>query len=156
VAAFDVDAARLALAREFGASAAYNPAEPGFEALLQPLEGTFDTVVDASGAAAGFALSNRLVRRAGRINQFGWVHGPLTASGDDWHLRGISLVNSSPAARLRDPFPVAIRWIAAGKVDTRPLVTHVVPLHEMSNLLASVTRGQEQGYIKGVVTLEDA
>lgn len=153
VAAFDVDAARRALAREFGASAAYNPAEPGFEALLQPLEGTFDTVVDASGAAAGFALSNRLVRRAGRINQFGWVHGPLTASGDDWHLRGISLVNSSPAARLRDPFPVAIQLIAAGIIHQEQLVTHVVPLAEMDALLAAVTRGQQKGYIKGVVAL---
>jgi threonine dehydrogenase-like Zn-dependent dehydrogenase len=153
VAAFDVDAARLALACEFGAIAAYSPADQAFETLVGAYEGAFDTVVDASGAAAGFALSNRLVRRGGRINQFGWVHGPLTVSGDDWHLRGITIVNSSPAARLRDPFPVAIRLIEKGIIHQEKLVTHSISLSQMDALLSSVTRGQEKSYIKGVVAL---
>lgn len=155
--ACDVSDERLALAQRFGADAVLNPMSADAEAQIDALQALdIDTVVDASGSQAGFALTQQLVKRGGRINNFGWIHGEVKISGDSWHLLGYTVVNSSPAARLRDPFPAAIRWLAAGKVDTRPLVTHVVPLHEMSNLLASVTRGQEQGYIKGVVTLKDA
>ncbi len=150
--ALDVDPQRLDLAREFGATEAYSPTAPGFDALVAEIRArSIDTVVDSSGAAAGFALSNRLVRRGGRINQFGWVHGPVTFSGDFWHMDGITVVNSSPAARLRDPFPVAIRLIHAGIIRLDKLVTHVVSLDEMGALLAGVAQGQVKGYIKGVV-----
>jgi len=154
VIAFDVDPARLALALELGATEAYNPMSSGFEAIVEEIKARgIDTVVDASGAASGFALSNRLVRRGGRINLFGWIHGSVTFSGDFWHTDGITVVNSSPAARLRDPFPVAIRLIHSGRVTLDRLVTHVVPLEEMDTLLANVTSGREKGYIKGVVRL---
>lgn len=152
--AFDVDPSRLALALEFGATEAYNPMAERFDALVSEIKARgIDTVVDASGTSAGFALSNRLVGRGGRVNLFGWIHGPVTFTGDFWHVDGITVVNSSPAARLRDTFPVAIRLIHSGRVALDRLVTHVVPLEEMDALLASVTKGQETGYIKGVVRL---
>jgi threonine dehydrogenase-like Zn-dependent dehydrogenase len=153
--AFDVDSGRLALAREFGATECHSPVAVGFDAVAAEIkERGIDTVVDASGSAAGFALSCRLVRRGGRINQFGWVHGSVAFSGDDWHMNGITLVNSSPAARLRDTFPVAIRLIHAGVIRLDRLVTHVVPLEEMGALLSGVASGEIKGYIKGVVRLD--
>lgn len=152
--AFDVAPARLQMALDFGAHAAYNPSEPGFEETLAQVKALgIDTVVDASGSQAGFALSNRLVKRGGRINLFGWIHGPATFVGDDWHGGGYTIVNSSPSARLRDPFPVAIRLLESGMVKTERLVTHVVPLEEMAALMSGVVKGQVKDYIKGVVKL---
>jgi threonine dehydrogenase-like Zn-dependent dehydrogenase len=153
--ASDVSPERLALASQFGADGLLNPLEADVEskiAALRALE--IDTVVDASGSQAGFALTQRLVKRGGRINNFGWIHGEVTISGDAWHMNGYTVVNSSPAARLRDPFPASIRLLAANMVDTKPLVTHVVTLDEMGALLSGVAAGQEPGYIKGVVTLD--
>lgn len=152
--AFDVSAARLQMAQDFGAHRVYNPAAPDFEAQMAELKALeIDTVVDASGAQAGLDLATRLVRRGGRINLFGWNHGPTTFSGDAWHGMGLTVVNSSPSAKVREPFPVAIRLIAQGIVNTKPLVTHVVPLEELPALLGQVTRGEIRGYIKGVATL---
>ena len=141
--ASDVSPERLALASQFGADGLLNPLDADVEskiAALRALE--IDTVVDASGSQAGFALTQRLVKRGGRINNFGWIHGEVTISGDAWHMHGYTVVNSSPAARLRDPFPASIRLLAANMVDTKPLVTHVVTLDEMGALLSGVAAGQ--------------
>jgi L-iditol 2-dehydrogenase len=153
--AIDIAPQRLQLAKEFGAQRVFNSAEPGFEEQLRELKASgIDTVVDASGAQAGLDISTRLVKRGGRINLFGWIHGQASFSGDLWHGQGVTVVNSSPSARIRDPFPVAIRLIDRGMVNTRPVVTHVVPLDGMADLLDGVTKGMVKGYIKGVIKLD--
>ena len=93
------------------------------------------------------------MRRGGQINLFGWIKGE-TASIDPtaWHLGGFTIVNSSPSAKLRDPFPVAIRLIEKGIIDLQPLVTHVVGLDEYPGLMKEVLEGSSS-YIKGVVKL---
>lgn len=155
VLAFDVVPDRLQLAQGFGAHAVYNPTDGDFEAMVPEIASLgIDTVVDASGSQAAFALSNRLVRRGGMINNFGWIHGPMTVVGDDWHGGGYTIVNSSPSAKIRDTFPVAIRLIHSGMVELERLVTHVVPLEEMPVLLDSVVKDELPGYIKGVVKLD--
>ena len=63
------------------------------------------------------------------------------------------MVNSSPGAQLRDPFPPAIRLLEKGVIDLEPLVTHVVSLDEYPAFLAAVASGAVDGYIKGVVRL---
>ena len=101
----------------------------------------------------GLDLSTELVRRGGRINLFGWLKGQVaTFNPTAWHGKGISIVNSSPSANLRDPFPPAIRLIQNGVIDLRKLVTHVVPIDEYPAFMAGVTGGTVDGYIKGVVT----
>ena len=88
-----------------------------------------------------------------RINNFGWIHGEVTISGDAWHMP-IYGVNSSPA-RGCAILPHGHPLLAAERVDTCPLVTHVAPLDEMDALLRR-DAARKKGYIKGVVTLEDA
>jgi threonine dehydrogenase-like Zn-dependent dehydrogenase len=146
---------RLALASEFGADQALNPTAEGFdEALAALAETEIDTVIDATGAQAGLDLSARLTKRGGRILQFGWVHGSASIPSDVWHLRGYTLVNAGPAAKVRDTFPVAVRLIANGTIRLQKLVTHVVTLEDLEGLLARVVAKEEPGYIKGVVKLQ--
>ena len=153
---FDIVNERLQLAKDYGASEVVNPAKDGAQDKIAEIAALgIDTVVDTSGSQAGFALSNRLVKRGGRINNFGWIHGAVTFVGDDWHVKGYTVVNSSPAAKMRDTFPVAIRLIASGMIKLDRVVTHVVPLQDLSSLLTDVTQGNAQGYIKGVVRLAD-
>ena len=61
-------------------------------------------------------------------------------------------MNSAPASQIRDPFPPAIRMMAKGIIDLRPLVTHVVSLEEYPSLMKRLVKG-EPSYIKGVVKL---
>lgn len=151
--ALDVDEKRLQLARQFGATEAHNVAADGFAAVRDDLrQRGIDTVVDTSGAQSGLDLATDIVRRAGRINLFGWIKGTqATFNPSTWHGKAVTVVNSSPAAQLRDPFPPAIRLIANGTIDLKPLVTHVVGIDDYPSFMAGVTTGQVDGYIKGVV-----
>ena len=151
--ALDVDDDRLALALEFGATEAHNVAADGFDAVRADLRGRgIDTVVDTSGAQSGLDLATDIVRRAGRINLFGWIKGTeATFNPSTWHGKAVTVVNSSPAAQMRDPFPPAIRLIANGTIDLKRLVTHVVDIDDYPQFMAGVTSGEVKGYIKGVV-----
>ena len=112
-----------------------------------------DTVVDTSGSQSGLDLATDIVKRAGLINLFGWIKGTTAQfNPSTWHGKAISIVNSSPAAQMRDPFPPAIRLIDKGLIDLEPLVTHVVPIEEFADLMTGVTQGGVDGYIKGVVS----
>jgi threonine dehydrogenase-like Zn-dependent dehydrogenase len=152
--ALDINANRLQLAHELGAPEVYNVAREDRDALAAALkEREIDVVVDASGSQAGLDLATDIVKRGGRINLFGWLKGE-TATFDPtkWHGGGFTIVNSSPASKMRDPFPAAIRLIHQGVLDMRPLVTHVAPLQEYPALMQNILRGDES-YVKGVIQL---
>ena len=152
--ALDIDDDRLNLATEFGATEAYNVNAADFDDVRADLRRRgLDTVVDTSGTQSGLDLSTDIVRRGGLINIFGWLKGmEATFNPTTWHGKGISLVNSSPSAQLRDPFPAAIRLINKGIIDLDPLVTHVIPIDDYPTFMTGVTTGNVKGYIKGVVT----
>ena len=151
--ALDIDDRRLELARRMGATEAHNVTVPDFTEIRSELgRRGIDTVVDTSGAQQGLDLAADIVRRAGRINLFGWIKGDRASfNPSTWHGKALSVVNSSPAAQLRDPFPPAIRLLEKGVIDLKPLVTHVVRIDEYPQFLAGVTQGAVDGYIKGVV-----
>ena len=153
--ALDVDDQRLALAKQMGADEAYNASKEGFADIREDLKARdIDVVVDTSGAQEGLDLAGDLARRGGRINLFGWIKGERAYFNPSlWHTRGLTIVNSAPAARLRDPFPAAIRLIDRGVIDLEPLVTHVLPLDSYPEFMRELVVGKIDGYIKGVVTL---
>ncbi len=150
----DIAENRLALARQQGAAEAINSSRVDRGDLVANLKArNFDVVVDTSGSQAGLDLATDIVRRGGLINLFGWIKGDrATIDPTKWHIGGFSLVNSSPSAKLRDPFPPAIDLIQRGIFDLRPLVTHTVSLADYPDLMAEILAG-DGGYVKGVVTL---
>ena len=101
--ALDVDDQRLALAKQMGADEAYNASKEGFADIREDLKARYiDVVVDTSGAQEGLDLAGDLARRGGRINLFGWIKGERAYFNPSlWHTRGLTIVNSAPAARLR-------------------------------------------------------
>ncbi len=147
--AIDVNGDRLALARKFGATDAYNARDLDPE-QLRKLE--IDTVVDSSGSSKALDLSSRIVKNGGRLNLFGWNHGTGQFPGDIWHIRGLTVVNATPSSKLRDPWPVAIRLLDRRQIDLEPLVSHVVTLDQYPELLKQASR-RDGSYMKGVVTL---
>lgn len=152
--AVDVVQSRLNLAQKLGAPECFNAATTDRAALVGDLkERGFDVVIDTSGNQAGLDLATDIVKRGGLINLFGWIKGEkATFDPTKWHLGGFTVVNSSPSAQLRDPFPPAIRLIQQGVFDLRPLVTHVTPLSGYPALMSRILAG-DQTYVKGVVTL---
>jgi L-iditol 2-dehydrogenase len=149
--AIDIASDRLTMARRFGATHTSLAADIDAKRME---ELSIDTVVDCSGSQEGLDVSSRIVRRGGRINVFGWIHGAAAISGDLWHTKGITLVNSSPVSAFRDPWPAAIRLIDRGIIDLKPLVSHVVPLADYPALLKNAANNRK--YMKGVVDLATA
>ena len=149
--AMDVMQKRVELAETFGAHQTYKLGGSDQEEMLSQLaESEVDTVVDTTGSEAGLKAATRIVRRGGRINLFGWVKGGANVPTDDWHVKGLTVVNSSPSSKLRDPYPPAIELIQKKIIELKPLITHVVKLEEYPALLKIAAAG-DPGYIKGVV-----
>jgi threonine dehydrogenase-like Zn-dependent dehydrogenase len=152
--AIDVVQSRLELAQQLGVKTVYNSAQFDHDQVvneLKPYE--FDVVVDTSGVQAGLDLATDIVKTGGIINLFGWIKGEsATFNPSKWHLGGFTIVNSSPMARLRDPFPPAIRLMNEGVFDLRPLVTHVEELQNYPMLMKQILQG-DKSYVKGVIRL---
>tara|TARA_B100001013_G_scaffold211936_1_gene128927 strand:- start:1117 stop:2055 length:939 start_codon:yes stop_codon:yes gene_type:complete len=155
IIALDIDENRLQLALDMGAGEAHNVTADSFGDVRDDLRSRgIDVVVDTSGSQQGLDLAADIVKRAGLINLFGWIKGNTAGFNPSlWHGKALTIVNSSPAAQLRDPFPPAIRLLEKGIIDLRPLVTHVIPIDEYPVFMEGVTRGEVDGYIKGVVSL---
>ncbi|HTL30553.1 MAG TPA: zinc-binding dehydrogenase [Tepidisphaeraceae bacterium] len=146
--AIDVNPKRLELAKRFGATEMILASEADVEALHNR---SIDTVVDCSGNQKGLDLSSKIVRRGGRLNLFGWNHGTTNFPGDLWHMNGLTVVNASPGASLRNPWPIAIRLLDRGQIDLSPLVTHIEPLARYPEMLREITSNGREDYIKGVI-----
>ena len=70
--------------------------------------------IEVGDPGPGLDLAVDIARCGGRINLFGWIKGEEAHfNPSTWHLKGLSIVNSSPAARQRDTFPAAIRFCSA-------------------------------------------
>ncbi len=82
-----------------------------------------DLVVDCSGAADGLNLATRLVRPRGRVVLKTTVHDTGAATPVPWVIDEITLIGSRCG-----PFAPALRLLAAGLVDPRPLISHSYPL----------------------------
>jgi len=118
-------------------------------------EGRFcDRVVEATGAAWPLDLAGELTGIGGRLTIAGFHQDGLRSVNVQlWNWRGIDVVN----AHERDP-EVALRGIrdavdavAGGRLDPRPLYTHVFPLEELKAAMdAAATR--PEGFVKALVT----
>ena len=150
--AIDVDARRLQMAGEFGATDLLDARQVDVQQMRNL---GIDTVVDCSGNQAGLELSSKIVKNGGRLNLFGWNHGTPTFPGDLWHMNGITVVNSAPNSAERDPWPAAIRMLERGYIRLSPLISHIVPLAQYPELLKRAA-SRDGTYMKGVVELNRA
>jgi len=85
-----------------------------------------DVVFECSGVGAAAQSDLRLVRRHGRYAQVGLFGRPIT-----WDLQQVALKEvrvSGSFATVPSAWRKALRLMATGQVQTRPLVSHVLPL----------------------------
>lgn len=90
-----------------------------------------DVVVDCTGSPEGLALATSLVRPRGTIVMKTTVHDVGRASPTAWVIDELTLVGSRCG-----PFEPALRLLATGLVDVRPLVTARLPLARGLDALA--------------------
>jgi len=120
-----VDSFREELAKSFGATSCWTNGNPP--------SGTYDAVIDCTGAATVPALALRFVEPAGRIVYIGISRKPSLIDSREVALNDITAVGILGASAGLAP---AIEHYADGRVDPRPLAQVVVGLDRAAEALA--------------------
>jgi len=97
--------------------------------------GGADVVVDCTGSPDGLRVATGLVRPRGVVVLKTTTHVDPTVPAARWVIDEITLVGSRCG-----PFDAAIRLLASGSVDVRPLITDVLPLSRGLEALALAAR----------------
>jgi threonine dehydrogenase-like Zn-dependent dehydrogenase len=152
--AMDLDDARLALARQFGATQTINVNSAQGQAQLEALQkNPVDISIESGGTQATLDLSYRILRAGGRLNIFGSHRGAIRqVDVYEWHHLGLQVVNTSPKishdyARV---FQRTVTLMQKGIFDLRPLITHALPPERAPELYA-IANARTPNYIKGIV-----
>lgn len=124
----DVDADRLAMARELGANEILLSDESLNKKLLQLTDNEgVDIALEAVGRNESVAAAIDSVRKGGGVVLIGNITPNVTLPLQKVVSRQIRLQGSCASA---GEYPQAIRWMASGAIRVKPLITAVAPLEE--------------------------
>ncbi len=128
---------KLGVAPRMGATHTVNPAERDVvEAVSEITKGEMaDVVVEAIGREESLNLSASLLRRNGTLVYFGVPdkdnpEGILKVDFKEIFSRELRLVTTvGPNPQL--DYTTALDWITQGRLDVRPILSHVLPFEEI-------------------------
>jgi len=153
----DVKAANLKLAAEFGATETVQVGTAEGDDRMEQLKAEpFDLVIDSAGVARVLQATAAYVRPGGRIGMFAWHHGEVSLDMDTLHMKGVTMLNSSPwmgADHNIDKMERGVRLLERGILDMRKLVTHRYSLAEVQRAMEE-SADRPDGYIKGTLVFE--
>jgi L-iditol 2-dehydrogenase len=121
-------ASRLALGRELGADVTVNAREEDPVAAVREATGGkgADTVIDCAGGDETFDQAIKMTKPAGRIILVAFYHGPVTADLSDAVRRNLTI--HTERGEGGTTVGQALRLLAAGRIQAKPLVSHTYPL----------------------------
>ncbi len=138
VLGMEADTRRLELARDLGADYTFNVQEQNPKALIADItsEGLgADVVYECSGAGPAANQLIDLARRRGRYVQIGLFGPPVSWDLDQLCYKELVATGSNasvPSAWLR-----AVRLMETGRVQTKPLITHVYDITDWGEAFAT-------------------
>ena len=138
---------RRAMAEKLGADRVAN----SVAGVIEGSSGGCPLVVEATNSPFGFRDAVRAARIGGRVVLVGIPDGDTyTLPAADARRRGLKIKFSR---RMGDVYPLAIQFLAAGKVDVRSIVTHRVGLEEAPGVFAALAE-DAPGYGKALIDLK--
>ena len=149
---FDVRPDSLRYAKSINGSVSVRVFDSSTQSVSATRDGDYDIVFETAAVESAFRMANRLVRPGGTLAIFSWHHHSIDFDFGDWHVRGLRVLNTSPAAapNFTDCFYRSVSLMSAGIVDLGALVTHEAP-PESAQELYQDGLSKENGYIKGVI-----
>lgn len=125
----DVDATRLALAREVGADAVLHASgDELVQAVMAQTKGAgVDIVFEAVGRNETIATAIDAVRKGGTVTLIGNITPSIHLPLQKVVSRELRLLGSAASA---GEYPEAIRLMTSGRIQVRPLITAVAPLED--------------------------
>src|SRR5262249_31882084 len=143
----------LTLSPKMGATATINSRETDVAAEVARMTGgaMADIVVEAVGHAdQALNLALSLVKPVRRVLYFRVP--PERIDGVAWRdaFRRNITVHTSVSPDFDRDFPLAMRWLAEGRIDLGPLVTHTYPLRDIQTAFETF-RDRKDGAQKVVI-----
>lgn len=106
----------------------------------------FDVVFDATGNATAMAASLERVAHGGRLVFVGLVRSSVALDDPLFHRREVTLYASRNSCH---DFPRIMQWIAEGRLDTRPWITHRLSLAQVPREFAGLA--ETTGLVKAMI-----
>jgi len=124
------DAERLEMARRLGADRIVNVDGEDAAYFIQRLTGSqgADVTIECSGAPAAARLGLEATRRGGQYTQVGLFSGPFMLSFDQIAYKELRVTGS--LGQRWSSWERGLALLSRGKVDTRSLVSHILPMTE--------------------------
>ncbi len=147
----DLDDARLAVAKTFGATTVINSADGhAVHHVMKLTEGAgVDVAIEAVGIPATFDICQAIVGAGGRIANVG-VHGKPV----ELHMERLWDRNISLTTRLVDTVttPMLLKVVRSGKLDPTKLVTHRFAMGDILKAYDTFGNAAKQSALKVILT----
>jgi threonine 3-dehydrogenase len=143
VIASDVNPRRLALARTMGAHVVINAREADVEATVRDETGGegADVVCEMSGVPSALHQAFHTVRMGGRVQLLGIPQGEVAVNfADEIIFKGIT-VYGVIGRKMYETWHQMRRFLSAGLLDPRPVITHRFPLARIDQAIAAIRSG---------------
>ncbi len=143
----DLRAERLALAARLGAAGTLDVSREELLDASRRAGFVPDVVMECSGSPRAFAAAIKAVRPGGRVGVVGYYSDELAEiRPSDIMMRDLEVIGAVCPTGAWD---AAVGLLAAGRVDTEALITHVLPLERFDEAYALARGGP--GVIKVVL-----
>src|SRR5690242_7126778 len=143
VIASDVNPRRLALAQKMGAHVVINAREADVEATVRTETGGegVDVVCEMSGVPQALHQAFHTVRMGGRVQLLGIPKGEVPVNfADEIIFKGIT-VYGVIGRKMYETWHQMRRFLSAGLLDPRPVITHRFPLAHIDQAIAAIRSG---------------
>lgn len=143
VIASDVNATRLALAQRMGAHVTINAARDDVVKIVRAETGGegADVVCEMSGVPSALHQAFAAVRLGGRVQLLGIPTAQVPIDfANEIIFKGIT-VYGVIGRKLYDTWHQMRRYLTAGLLDPRPVITHQFPLAKIDEALAAIRAG---------------
>lgn len=143
ILAADINPKRLALAERMGADVLLKAGKDDVVAKARSLTGGYgvDVVCEMSGAAAAIRQAVQAVRNGGRVRLLGIPTGEVALRlAEDVIFKGISL-EGVIGRRMYDTWFQMRAFLASGRFDPAPVITHRLPYREFERGLEAIADG---------------
>jgi L-iditol 2-dehydrogenase/galactitol-1-phosphate 5-dehydrogenase len=144
----EIDAQKIAIAREMGFRTINAKADDPVEALRKAEDGRgADRVVEACGTPVTFLQAVRSAARFGEVVFLGNIHGEFRIGEKDFsdilrrELTIYGTWNSRFVPRGRDDWSVSLRHLGR-EIQAAPLISHVVSLAEAGSVMEDIAHGR--------------
>ena len=160
VIGIDLQAHRLAVAKQYGATETIHNADTdAVEALAALTDGALaDVVIEAAGEPSTFNLAYQLVKRDGDILYFG-VPRAKTIEFDYetffWKFPRVKTICEAQREENQASTRFALDLLARGEVDPSPILTHRFPFDQVADAY-ELQRIRDEGAIKIVVDITES